>query len=243
MQAVILAAGTGSRLAPLTDKLPKGLLEVGGTPLLGHSLNCLERAGVNEIILIIGHRGDLIRAAFGERHNGVAIRYAENPDYGATGSMVSLLAARPLVRPEPFLVLESDLLYHPDFITIARRLPGPSLLAADISGSGDEVYLHADADGRLCYLGKTRNERSMGDCVGEFAGISQLTPGFYDLFCDLAHQSSDHSRHYEELLFDLAKAGETLKVRPCPGLAWTEVDNVADLERAQTRVWPRIMRS
>ena len=243
MQAVILAAGKGSRLGALTADRPKCLLEVGGRPLLGHSLDHLEAAGCVDAVVVTGHCGDALREEIGDRHGGVAIRYVDNPHFEAAGSMGSLLAAALAMDSGSFLLLESDLLYHPGFLTAALDGAGSIMLAADISGSGDEVFMCRDPDGTLIYLGKNPPEEIRRANVGEFAGISKIEIGFYRKFRDAAKRLvRDDTRdvHYENVLFALARAGRRLKVRPCPGLPWTEVDTPADLERARTVIWPKI---
>ena len=242
MQAVILAAGKGSRLGALTADRPKCLLEVGGRPLLGHSLDHLEAAGGVDVIVVTGHCGDALREEIGDRHGGVAIRYVDNPHFEAAGSMGSLLAAASAMDSGSFLLLESDLLYHPGFLTAALDGAGSIMLAADISGSGDEVFMCRDPDGALIYLGKNPPEEIRRANVGEFAGISKISAALHREFGAAAKRLIDGAGdvHYEDVLFALARAGQTLKVRPCPGLPWTEVDTPADLERARTVIWPKI---
>lgn len=243
MQAVILAAGQGTRLGTLTQQQPKALLPIGGQPLIRWSLDCLARAGANDVLLITGYRGQMIRDALGESHRGMTLRFVENPDFATSGSMLSLLAAAPALADAPFLLLESDLLYHPEFLARACAGPGDALLAADLSGSGDEVYLCADSGGQVSFLGKNAPAARRAEAVGEFAGISRLSPALFQAYCEATRAlatKGDRDRHYEEVLFDLAQAGRPLRVLACPGLPWTEIDNAGDLDRALTRVWPAL---
>ena len=132
--AVILAAGMATRLRPASNLLPKGLFEIGGTPLLGRSIDLLAAAGIAEVLVVTGHHARQIETALGSRRGGAAIRYVHNDLYAESGSMVSLLRAAPAVSG-PILLLESDLLYHPAFLDAAIAAEDDVLLAAEISYS------------------------------------------------------------------------------------------------------------
>jgi mannose-1-phosphate guanylyltransferase len=105
---MILAAGLGSRLRPLTDRLPKPLLRVGGHPLIAYPLAMLRAAGIGEVVINLHHHGDLIRAALGERAYGVTITYSEEEPLLDTGGAIRR-AARWLAG-ERFVLLNSDIL-------------------------------------------------------------------------------------------------------------------------------------
>ncbi len=116
MQAIILAAGFGKRLRPLTDRMPKALVPVKGTPLLLHALNCLARSGkITEVVLVVGHRKQDIMQAVGSEYLGMPIVYVENPQYETTNNVYSLALAAPYAR-EDCLLLECDIYYSDDLI-------------------------------------------------------------------------------------------------------------------------------
>lgn len=109
MRAMILAAGRGERMRPLTDRRPKPLLEVGGKPLIQYHLEALARAGIKHIVINLAWQGELIRGALGggERY-GVQISYSDEPE-GALETGGGILAALPLLGPGPFLVISGDI--------------------------------------------------------------------------------------------------------------------------------------
>lgn len=109
MRAMILAAGRGERMRPLTDSRPKPLLEVGGKPLIQYHLEALARAGIKHIVINLAWQGELIRGALGggERY-GVQISYSDEPE-GALETGGGILAALPLLGPGPFLVISGDI--------------------------------------------------------------------------------------------------------------------------------------
>lgn len=104
---MILAAGLGSRLRPLTDRLPKPLVEVGGHPLIAYPLALCRAAGIGEVVINLHHHGEAIRAALGDgRAYGVSIAYsAEDPLLDTGGG---IRHARGLLGEERFVVLNSD---------------------------------------------------------------------------------------------------------------------------------------
>lgn len=109
MRAMILAAGRGERMRPLTDTRPKPLLEVGGKPLIQYHLEALSRAGIRDVVINLAWQGELIRHALGTGAScGVRIRYSDEPE-GALETGGGILAALPLLGPEPFLVVSGDI--------------------------------------------------------------------------------------------------------------------------------------
>lgn len=157
MKAMILAAGRGERLRPLTDRTPKPLLEVRGQPLIVWHLQALARAGVREAVINLAWLGEQIRAALGggERF-GLRIHYSQEPA-GALEAGGGMYQALPLLGPGPFLLVNGDIHTEFDFakLAIAPRslahlvmVPNPaqhprgdfSLLDGDI-GERDEARL------------------------------------------------------------------------------------------------------
>ncbi len=109
MRAMILAAGRGERLRPITDRLPKPLVPVGGRPLIEHHLHALARAGFREVVVNLAHLGAQIRASLGDGARfGLVIRYSDEGGRGLeTGGGIH--RALPLLGDEPFLVVNADI--------------------------------------------------------------------------------------------------------------------------------------
>jgi len=123
MKAMILAAGRGVRLRPLTDTTPKALLAVGGKPLIAWQLEKLARAGFAEVVINHAHLGHLIEAALGDGSRfGLCIRYSAESEALETAGGIAL--ALPSLGTEPFLVINADIYSDYDY----SRLSG-SLLA------------------------------------------------------------------------------------------------------------------
>jgi MurNAc alpha-1-phosphate uridylyltransferase len=115
MKAMVLAAGRGERMRPLTDQLPKPLLAVAGKPLIAYHLDALGRAGVRDVVINLSWLGSKIRDALGDgARYGVRIAYSdEGPVPFETGG--GIFHALPLLGPAPFLVVNGDTWTDVDF--------------------------------------------------------------------------------------------------------------------------------
>lgn len=110
MKAVILAAGLGKRMRPLTDKKPKALVRLGGKPLLEHVLESLKKAGIEETLLVVGFGADKIMKRFGKNFNGMKLSYVEQKI--AMGTAHAVLQAKGRVKGR-FLVGHADVIVLP----------------------------------------------------------------------------------------------------------------------------------
>jgi MurNAc alpha-1-phosphate uridylyltransferase len=119
MRAMLLAAGRGERMRPITDSTPKPLVRVGGRPLIAWHLAALARAGIREVVINLSWLGAQVRATLGDgRDYGVAITYSdEGPVPLETGG--GIFRAVPLLGPGPFLVVNADIWTDIDFAALA----------------------------------------------------------------------------------------------------------------------------
>jgi MurNAc alpha-1-phosphate uridylyltransferase len=126
MNAMILAAGRGERMRPLSDAVPKVLLEVRGKPLIARLIEALAHAGVRDVVINHAYLGHMIEAALGDgRRFGVAIRYSAEAEALETAGGIA--KALPLLGAAPFLAVNGDIFCDFDFATIASRSLGPHL--------------------------------------------------------------------------------------------------------------------
>ncbi|MDR0480572.1 MAG: nucleotidyltransferase family protein [Gallionellaceae bacterium] len=119
MRAMILAAGRGERMRPLTDHTPKPLLQVGGKPLIVWHLERLAQAGITDIIINHAHLGSQIEHRLGDGSAwGVAIRYSAEPR-GALETAGGVAQALPLLGREPFFLISADIYVEADYRELA----------------------------------------------------------------------------------------------------------------------------
>jgi choline kinase len=109
--ALLLAAGTGKRLQPLTDSAPKCLIEVGGTPILERLIDNLCDNGFKRLVIVVGYLGHSIQKFVNEYSGGLEIELITNPLFQTTNNIYSLWLARKIIQ-ESFLLLESDLVFE-----------------------------------------------------------------------------------------------------------------------------------
>lgn len=109
MQTVVLAAGEGTRMRPLTATRPKPMLPVAGRPLLAHVLDGAVAAGASRLVVVIGYEADVVRDAIGDEHAGVPVEYVVQASQDGTADAVRV--ARPQLEDAPFAVLAGDNLY------------------------------------------------------------------------------------------------------------------------------------
>ncbi|CAA6819641.1 MAG: Glucose-1-phosphate thymidylyltransferase (EC [uncultured Thiotrichaceae bacterium] len=110
MKAMILAAGHGKRMRPLTDNLPKPLLEVAGKPLILWHIERLKRSGITDFVINIAWKGWKIPERLGDGSAyGVKISYSDEQDIGALETAGGIIKALPLLEDQPFLVVNGDI--------------------------------------------------------------------------------------------------------------------------------------
>jgi len=112
MQAIILAAGRGSRLRPLTDQVPKSLVEIDGKSFLTNDLDALAKHDeVKEVIIVLGYKKEMIKDRIGDEYKGLKITYVENDDWDTTNNIYSLWMAMDEVQDD-FILMEGDIFFE-----------------------------------------------------------------------------------------------------------------------------------
>jgi len=126
MQAVVLAAGEGTRMRPLTASLPKPMLPVADRPLVAHTADALAAAGVDELILVVGYEAEAVRSYFGDEYHGVPVKYAVQDEQLGTAHAVECASGH---LDGPFAVLNGDDLYDPETLAqlVAAGREGPAV--------------------------------------------------------------------------------------------------------------------
>ena len=121
MKALILAAGYEKRLRPITNEIPKCMVEVGGVPLLINALNNLIEIGISEVGIVVGHKADYIKEKIGNSYKNTRISYFKNEKFLETNNIYSLYMASEFCDDE-MLLLEADLFYKEFDIKIVNVL-------------------------------------------------------------------------------------------------------------------------
>jgi NDP-sugar pyrophosphorylase family protein len=130
MQTVILAAGLGKRLRPLTNNLPKPMVLLGGKPILEYTLSILPEE-VDEVIIVVGYLSEKIKKYFGSSFGRLKIIYAEQPE--PKGTADGLLKAKPFLHGGYFLLIHADDLFHRDDLKKCVLSDEPAILVKEIA--------------------------------------------------------------------------------------------------------------
>ena len=117
--ALLLAAGEGTRLQPLTHDRPKCLTEVHGVPILGRLVSCLLAEGFNRLVVVVGYHDEQIRDYLGSHASGLTVHFVDCPEYATTNNIFSLWRARDHIS-EPFVLIESDVVFDSHLLGLMR---------------------------------------------------------------------------------------------------------------------------
>lgn len=233
---VILAAGLGSRLRPLTDTTPKCLLDVGGATLLERQLRRLAAAGVRRSVVVVGYLADHIAAHLKRVPPPLEVALAENPVYATTGNCLSVLAARPQVGDAGILIIDGDVVLTGDALSRLLADPAPCsvLLDRETPLGEEEMKAQLDGGGRIVQLSK---KLPPATCAGESIGVNRVGGEGLRLLWEelLAMQRGDAQGYYEDAFQKLIDRGTEFRTVPIGHDEWTEIDDLADLEDARAR--------
>jgi len=238
MKAIILAAGSGRRLR---IHKPKGMLNIGGKPLIQHSINNLKRAGINEILIVTGFKSDIYENYFMFDEN---VNLIHNPEYGNSGSLYSLYLALKHSSNSDVVILDSDIIYNWDeFSEFIHSENKNSIFATNVpENRHDACYVETDLSEKLVKISKNINTiRQSDDQPWEHIGIVKSSAkaaseiisyaesliektGSIDHEYDYAFESIETQYHIEKYV----------------DYVWTEVDDNEQLAYLSSVVYPKI---
>ena len=235
MKAVILAAGVGSRLAPLTNDRPKVLVEILGRSFLFRQLDLLTAAGIpsRDVVVVGGYRIDRLREEL--LRGGYECEVVVNDRYEPWNNFYSLLVAQAALDGHDFLQLDGDVVLDGKLLPRMIAAPGEALLAVDCRDELDEETMKVQLEGdRVAAIAKPLDPAR---CAGEYIGVTKLSAAAArQVFAELATFPAAQLTHeyYEHAFHRLSSAGRVpfgiVDVHDCTVL---EIDNVEDLRRAE----------
>ena len=227
MKAIILAAGTGSRLRPISDNKPKCLVEVRNKPILLHQLDMLNATGITEVEIITGYEGQQISSAVAGR----ATCY-EYPAFAETNNLFTLNHCGNLLRGDT-VVMFADVLLGAGALKKLLESNGNFNLLVDTSKCLTETMRIKLHDGFIIDIGGHINPEN-GD--GNFVGIAMYRDkGCQLLRSELATMVSEggfESSYYTQALPRLGKTGQKIIPVPTDDVPWIEIDTIQEFKQA-----------
>lgn len=239
MKAVILCAGVGKLLWPVTQHRPKCLIEIGGRTLLDRYFRELAAVGIREATLVVGYKQDMIRAAAGTGRHGVTVEYLVNEQF-QRGSISSLWLARGVLDRD-VLIMDADVLFHRE---ILRRLVGSShptaLLLDETVKQETEECMAVVRGGRIIALTKKMPERY--DFAGEGVGFLKVRGADCRALIHSLQSHIDKEQWQMEYEDGLREFFGDVRVgfEKIGGLPWTEIDFPEDVARAERDILPKL---
>jgi L-glutamine-phosphate cytidylyltransferase len=227
MTAIILAAGLGSRLQPLTEHVPKCLLELRGKTLLERQLDLLDTCRIEKVTVVVGHNGQAIRNAVHGR-----VRFAEYPHFARTNNLHTLQYCGQLLATES-VVLFADVLVEADALSRCILSDYDFALLVDTAGRRPDTMRIRLTGPLVTDVGA---HVTVAECHGNFIGIAKFSSaGAIRLRRELDRmvEETDFERsYYTQSLPRLAAKGQSIGAVDVGASRWFEIDNFADYQRA-----------
>ena len=238
VKAVLLSAGQGSRLLPLTKDKPKCLLEIGGQTILGWQIEALRAAGVNEIVVIAGFRHDLMEAHLSAlRSPGMTLRMHFNPFFRAGDNLSTCWLAGHEFTGN-CLLINGDTLFSADLCRSLLKARAQAItVTVDHKDSYDDDDMKVSLDGgRLLDIGKTIDPHTVsGEAIGMIRFMGQGGEMFRRAVDHQIRTEHGLKKWYLSAVQELARQGQT-HAHSISGMVWGEVDDHKDLRIATEMV-------
>lgn len=242
MQAIILAAGMGRRLGKYTKDNTKCMLPVNGERLIDRTLKILCHQGIKKVVIVIGYKGENLKNYIGNRYSSqLDIEYINNPIYDKTNNIYSLSLAEEKMVEEDTILFESDLIYEEDIVKQLIDNPWPNLaLVAKWEYWMDGTVVKIDNENNILdFVSKDMFNFQNVDDYYKTINIYKFSKEFakekYLPFLHAYCKAWGNNEYYEQVLKVLTFLSRTdLKALPIHDEKWYEIDDVQDLDIAET---------
>lgn len=229
MKALLLAAGTGSRLRPLTENKPKALVNVNGTTLIEHVLSFLAKGNFAEIGIITGYRGKQIKEHLKGKSN---LTFFHNKDF-SKGNIFTLKTAAQFLDDD-ILLLNIDHIYPAAMLLhiLKNKKPGINAICDfDRQLASDDMKISQNKDKQLAAISKQLTEYNGGYIGMTFCDKDNIAK--YRQTIDQVIEQFGEQGVVEQILAILSNSGEKINIVNASGFTWHEVDNQEDLAKAE----------
>jgi choline kinase len=230
--ALLLAAGTGSRLSPLTDMTPKCLVPVNEVSILERLIRSLQAHNFKRLVVVVGHQADCIRNFLGTRAGGMEICYITSPLYKTTNNIYSLWLARKAID-ESFLLIESDLVFAPEMLKGMLRPDRIAVAKSQPWMDGTTVTINNRQKIGAFHCGAHKHDDNHYKTVNIYS-LSTITWQLVRERLDRYISNNMVNGYYETVFADMVNEG-CLSFTPVffDANRWHEIDTIADLRAAE----------
>lgn len=226
MKTLILAAGLGSRLAPITDNVPKSMVPVNGKPILVKQIENLLNNGVKDITIITGYKSEVIEELI--RNNYPSINIIKSEDYINTNNMYSAYLAKNKLYGEEFLMMNADVYYDDTIIAELLKKEYINAIVTDIGTYNEESMKVIEENGRLISISKQIDkEKALGCSIDVYKFSPKAGKAFFDKCCEYIDDKNELKLWSEVALNDVLNEANFVAC-PLKG-RWVEIDNHDDL--------------
>lgn len=242
MQAIILAAGMGRRLGDLTKDHTKCMVSVNGVRLIDRLLRQLSGLSLKRVIIVVGYKGQELKDYIGHRYDDqLKIAYAENPIYDKTNNIYSLSLVKQQLQEDDTLLIESDLIFSDSLFQMIIADPYPNLaLVAKYESWMDGTMVRLDADNNIVnFVPKKAFKYEDIDSYYKTVNIYKFSRDFsqqkYVPFLEAYCHALGNNEYYEQVLRVITLLDHAeLKALPIGNEKWYEIDDIQDLDIAET---------
>jgi choline kinase len=233
LKAVILSAGQGRRLLPLTADIPKCLLRIGGLSILEWQLQELAKCGIDHVKVVVGFGAGKVETLLDEYIQKGLVRTIYNPFYAVADNLASCWVARHEMT-EDFIILNGDTLFESTVLTrLLAAHPHPVTLVTDCKELYDADDMKVQLNGKT--LTRVGKDIPPSEAHGESIGMIMFRgegPALFSQAVEYAlRQPESLKKWYLSIIDELAQSGKVSTVS-IKGLRWTEIDNSADFDQA-----------
>lgn len=241
MQAIILAAGMGKRLGELTKDNTKCMVEVNGVKLIDRVLTYLSHLELKRIVIVVGYKAQNLVQYIENHYCNLNVEFVENPIYDKTNNIYSLALAKDKFKEDDTLLLESDLIYEESMLHLLVDNQQPDLaLVAKYEKWMDGTMVTIDDDCNILkFISKKEFKQSEVDKYYKTVNIYKFSKSYinnqYLPLLEAYCQMKGNNEYYEEVLRVLTMIDKSsLKALPIGEEKWYEIDDIQDLDIAET---------
>ena len=245
MQAIILAAGMGSRLKEKTEEIPKALIPINGTPLIINTLNILSNYNISEVIIVVGYLKEKIKSYLGTSYNNMKITYVDNNLYKKSNNIYSLFLTRDYIK-EDILLLECDIYFSKKLLEkIVNEEAACNIMVSKYNSktmNGTVVKIDDNKNVKELIVKNKQDKNFKYNDKYKTVNIYKFSKDFFlKKFIptiDLYIKTESMNSYYEFVLGALIYYGnDEFKAVIVDEKLWREVDDKNDLEIAERTIW------